>query len=313
MPKKLSSILVAAVLAVSGGQAIAEYPDKPVEFVVPWGPGDLEDLLTRMIAEDFQKEYGVPAAVVNKPGGGGGPFPGAVEVAKAPADGSVVGSFVIGVPVVGPTIGIPELNPDPFVPVGIFMTYPFVVVTSKSAPYQSMDELAGYAKDNKVVLGHYGAFLIPTQATFAQAKEAGFGYAKDAAYDVLDCNSLQSGDVDVMNTTIQAVLPCIDDVTILMSITEKRIPLAPDAPTITEVNPKLNVALWNGLFVRKETPQDVRDKIARVAEKTMQSDRAQKLAADTGANVYWMNADDSTARIAEDISTSEAISKILGE
>ena len=56
----------------------------PVEFVVPWPPGDLEDVLTRMIAEDFSEAYGVPTAVVNKPGGGGGPFPGAIEVANAP-------------------------------------------------------------------------------------------------------------------------------------------------------------------------------------------------------------------------------------
>jgi hypothetical protein len=46
-----------------------------VNFIVPWPPGDLEDVLTRMIAEDFQEEYGVAAAVVNKPGGGGGPVP----------------------------------------------------------------------------------------------------------------------------------------------------------------------------------------------------------------------------------------------
>ncbi|RMH47871.1 MAG: tripartite tricarboxylate transporter substrate binding protein, partial [Alphaproteobacteria bacterium] len=70
---------IAALAAVMPGIAAAEYPEKPVQFVVPWPPGDAEDVLTRMIAEDFQKTYGVPAAVVNKPGGGGGPFPGAVE------------------------------------------------------------------------------------------------------------------------------------------------------------------------------------------------------------------------------------------
>ncbi len=74
----MKAILTASVAALSlcAGAALAEYPEKPVEFIVPWPPGDLEDVLTRMIAEDFQAEYGVPAAVVNKPGGGGGPFPG---------------------------------------------------------------------------------------------------------------------------------------------------------------------------------------------------------------------------------------------
>ena len=94
--------------------AQAEYPERPVTFVVPWPPGDLEDVLTRMIADEFQETYGVPAAVVNKPGGGGGPFPGAVEVAVAPADGYTVGSFIIAVPTIGPNIGIPELSPNPF-------------------------------------------------------------------------------------------------------------------------------------------------------------------------------------------------------
>ncbi len=311
MKKYLGALLLSAALLLPTGQAIAEYPDKPVSFIVPWGPGDLEDLLTRMIADDFQKEYGVATAVVNKPSGGGGPFPGAVEVAKAPADGTTIGSFVIDLPLVGPHIGIPELNPDPFEPVGIFLTYPFIIATSKSAPYKNVEELAAYAKNNKVVLGHFGAFLIPTQVTMAHAKEAGFTYGKDAAYDVLDCNSLKSGDVDVINTTIQTVLPCMDDITILASITEKRIPLVPDVPTIAELNPKLNIALWNGLFVHKDTPADVREKIAAVAKKTMQSARALKLAKDTGASVYWLNAEESAARIAADIATSATIAKIL--
>ena len=87
---KTSTMIVGALGAalLSAGAALAEYPEKPVNFVVPWPPGDLEDVLTRMIAEDFQNEYGVPAAVINKPGGGGGPFPGAIEVAMAPAGGA---------------------------------------------------------------------------------------------------------------------------------------------------------------------------------------------------------------------------------
>ena len=50
----------AALAALMPGVAAAEYPEKPVEFVVPWPPGDAEDVLTRMIAEDFQNTYGVP-------------------------------------------------------------------------------------------------------------------------------------------------------------------------------------------------------------------------------------------------------------
>ena len=291
--------------------SFAEYPEKPVEFVVPWPPGDAEDVLTRMIAEDFQNKYGVPAAVVNKPGGGGGPFPGAIEVAKAPADGYTIGSFILAVPIIGPNIGIPELSPNPFEPLGAFLTYPFVIASGKNAPYASIDELAEYAKNNDVALGHFGAPLIPTKVTFALAKEKGFSFAADAAFDALDCNTLASGDVDVINTTLQLVLPCLDNINVLASIGETRIGLTPDTPTVGELNSNLTLSLWNGLFVHRDTPADVREKIISVAQETMASDRAKDFMAKTGALVYWQNAEDTNARIARDTETLGKINAML--
>ncbi len=311
---KLAKPLTAAALALAAmtGAAVAEYPEKPVEFVVPWPPGDLEDVLTRMIAEDFQAAYGVPAAVVNKPGGGGGPFPGAIEVANAPADGYTIGSFIIAIPVVGPQIGIPELNPDPFEPLGNFLTYPFVIAAGANAPYDDIQGLADHAKSNDVVLGNFGAPLVPTKVTMGLAKEMGFSFASDAAFDMLDCNTLASGDVDVINTTLQLILPCLGDVKVLASVGSERIPLTPNTPTVAEIAPDMNVALWNGLFVHKDTPQDVREKIIAVASKTVMSERAQKLAAETGALVYWQSADATKAEIASDIETLGHIGKVLG-
>ncbi|MCB1341158.1 MAG: tripartite tricarboxylate transporter substrate binding protein [Pseudooceanicola sp.] len=300
-----------AAFTLTATAALADYPEKPVNFIVPWPPGDLEDVLTRIIAEDFQKEYGVAAAVVNKPGGGGGPFPGAIEVANAPADGYTIGSFVIGVPILGHKIDIPPLTPARFDPLGIFLTYPFVIATAGDAPYSTMAELAAYAKDNEVALGHFGDVLTPTQVTKAFARNAGFEWGSDAAFDALDCNTLASGDADVINTTLQLILPCLDQVKVLVAITDTRIPLVPDAPTIGELDPTLNIALWNGLFVTKDTPQDVRDKIVAVASKSMMGERAQQVAKDTGALVYWQGAEESAARIETDSATIDRIGEIL--
>ncbi len=308
---KRISVGIAVLASFVPLASFAEYPEKPVEFVVPWPPGDAEDVLTRMIAEDFQNKYGVPAAVVNKPGGGGGPFPGAIEVAKAPADGYTVGSFILAVPIIGPNIGIPELSPNPFEPLGAFLTYPFVIASGKNAPYASIDELAEYAKNNDVALGHFGAPLIPTKVTFALAKEKGFSFAADAAFDALDCNTLASGDVDVINTTLQLVLPCLDNINVLASIGETRIGLTPDTPTVGELNSNLTLSLWNGLFVHRDTPADVREKIISVAQETMASDRAKHFMAKTGALVYWQNAEDTNARIARDTETLGKINAML--
>lgn len=309
----MKNFFAAAAFAASATAALAEYPEKPVTFVVPWPPGDLEDVLTRLIADEFQAMYGVPAAVVNKPGGGGGPFPGAVEVATAPADGYTVGSFVTDVPIGGPNLGIPELSPNPFEPIGIFMTYPFVIASSVDAPYSDWAGLAEYAKENDVALGHFGSFLPPTRVTFAAAIDTGFDFASEAAFDALDCNTLASGDVDVINTTLQLILPCIDDVNVLANIGGERLSLTPDSPTVGELAPELTVSLWNGLFVRKDVPQDARDKISAAAQKALQSESAQNLIGETGVLIYWKDSAESLAQIESDTEVLAKVSELIGE
>jgi tripartite-type tricarboxylate transporter receptor subunit TctC len=308
--KKITTALILGLSLLAFG-AQAEYPEKPVTFIVPWPPGDLEDVLTRMIADEFQSEYGVPAAVVNKPGGGGGPFPGAVEVANAPADGYTVGSFIIAIPVIGPNIGIPELNPNPFEPIGNFLTYPFVIVAGADAPYDDMQGLAEHAKNNDVALGHFGAPLIPTKVTLAMAAKMGFEFSSDAAFDALDCNTLASGVVDVVNTTLQLVLPCLDKVKVLASVTGDRISKTPDTPTVAEIVPDLDIALWNGLFVHKDVPEEARAKIREVAMRVMASDKAKKLSDETGALIYWQDAEQANAQIESDIVSVGRVNQIL--
>ena len=305
--------LTAALAMTLAGTARAEYPEKPVQFIVPWPPGDLEDVLTRMIAEELQNETGVAAAVVNKPGGGGGPFPGAAEVARAPADGYTVGSFVIGVPTVGALLGIEGIARDTFEPIGIFLTYPFVLAASGDAPYSDMAGLAAHAKDNKVALGHFGYGLVPTRVSIIAGMDLGFEFGSEAAFDALDCNTLASGDADVINTTVQLVLPCLDEIKPLATITGERIPVLPDTPTMAEQVPGLDISLWNGLFVPKGTPQAVKDKLAAVAERVVMSDKAQKLSQETGALVYWKNAEQSAARIDADYATIEEMFKRMGD
>lgn len=304
-------LTLAAALAALALPAFADYPNQPVSFIVPWPPGDLEDVLTRMIADQMQQDHKVAAAVVNRPGGGGGPFPGAIDVANAKPDGYTVGSFVLDVALVGHEIGIPELTPEKFDPVGIFLNYPFILAAKGDAPYKTMAELTEYAKSNPVAVGHFGIVTSPAQVTMAMAKTLGFEWGSDAAFDALDCNTLASGDADVINTTVQLVLPCLNDLTVLVALTDNRIPLLPEVPTIGELAPEIAMSSWNGLFVRKETPQEVRDVLAEVTKKAMASERAQQLAKDTGAEVYFLDAAGSAERIARDKETLARIMALI--
>jgi len=312
MKKLLIAAATAAALIAGTAPAQAEYPTSPVQFVIPFPPGDFEDILTRMIAKNMEEKTGVAASVVNKPGGGDGPFPGALEVLNGPTDGSMVGSFVIAVPVVGPKLDI-GIEADSFTPVGIFLTYPFVLAAKGDSGYTNMAELAEHAKENDVVLGHFGAGLTPTRVSMAGAKRLDFEFADDAAFDLLDCNTLSSGDADVINTTLALIEPCLDEINILASIGSEPIAKLNGVETIAAQTGVTDIELWNGLFVKKGTPQEVVDVLAELTKETMASDEAQTLMKETGARVYFEDAAASQARIEADRETSAALDAELNE
>ena len=87
---KLMKIAAAglAALGLSAGAALAEWPEKPITYVVSFGAGGNADIVARMNADVLSEALGVPVNVVNKPGGAH--IPATMSVLEAPADGYTV-------------------------------------------------------------------------------------------------------------------------------------------------------------------------------------------------------------------------------
>ncbi|MDH5264825.1 MAG: tripartite tricarboxylate transporter substrate-binding protein, partial [Betaproteobacteria bacterium] len=86
MKKGIWSALLAVVAGLAvAANAVAAYPEKPIQLIVPYGAGGSTDLLARAIAQVAPKHFPQPLVVVNKTGGGG--IPGRVDVARSAPDG----------------------------------------------------------------------------------------------------------------------------------------------------------------------------------------------------------------------------------
>ncbi|GAB2602045.1 tripartite tricarboxylate transporter substrate binding protein [Nitrincola alkalisediminis] len=308
--KKLTKTVIGGLLACVAASApiafASDYPNRPVRFVVPWPPGDLEDILTRIIAEEMSKETGKPATVVNRPGGGA--VIGASDVARARPDGLTIGSFVndlLTLKIMSKSVPWDEST---FEPVGIFLDYPFVIATRSDAPYSTIQELAEYSQTNPVSLGHFGYQAGPTAMTFSAAKQLDINFSSDAPFDATDCSVLTNGDADVINTTTQLILPCLKsgEVRVLVSFTSERINLAPEAPMLSEIT-DITLTTWNGLFVPKGTPTEIKQRIAEIARNALRSEQVKQISETTGAIIYWQGEADSRQRIIEEIELSREL------
>jgi tripartite-type tricarboxylate transporter receptor subunit TctC len=290
----------------------ADYPNRPVKFIVPWPPGDLEDVLTRIIAEEMTKETGKPATVVNKPGGGA--VIGASEVAHARPDGLTIGSFVNDLLTFKILNKSATWDETTFEPIGIFLDYPFVLATRGDAPYNTLAELAEYSQTHDVSLGHFGYQAGPTAMTFKAAEALKIRFASDAPFDATDCSVLANGDAAVINTTTQLILACLKsgDAKVLVSFTSDRLSLSPDTPTLKELT-GIGLTTWNGLFVPKGTPAAIKVRIAEIAKKALHSDQVKQISEATGAVVYWEDAYTAKRRIEEEMKQSKELLKYMSE
>lgn len=299
-----------ALLASLGavGIAQAEYPERPVSIIEPWPPGDVDDQLLRVIAEEFTKETGVPAKVVNRPGGYG--LEGAASVLSSPADGYTIGSFLIDIPTSYLILGIAPYAKEDMEVIGLNMNFPFMLAARKDAPYNTLAELAAYAKDNPVSFGHFGFETIPAQQTFEAARQLGFEFSTETGYEVTDCTTLGNGDADVINTTVALVLACKDDIKAIAAYTEEPLSVFPDAPLLRDQISGPTFTLWSGIFVPEGTPQEVKDRLSGIIERAMQSDQARQIAETTGAEIYWQPGTEAQARIDADF---EAVKELFAK
>lgn len=150
MKKAAVFLLVVAVIfgSLSGSLWAADkYPEKPITFVVPWGPGGMTDVSARLLAEKFKAELKEPVLVVNKPGANG--TIGLKYVLSQPADGYTVAVAPMTDPLANPYFQKTEaFNFDDFSFVAGYMPQQRVLFTTPDKPYKTFEEFLAYAKKN---------------------------------------------------------------------------------------------------------------------------------------------------------------------
>lgn len=261
-----SAFAIAAVLATLASPAGAQtYPDHPIRFVVPTGPGGASDVVARIVAEKIQASLRQPVVVENRAGANGNV--GAAYVLSQPADGYTLMLGHIGLMTINAHL-YKDMAFKPlaeFVPVIRTTTYPNLLVVNNNLPIGSTKELIEYAKSRTNPLTyssagvggsfHMGFELLKAEADIKAQHVPYTGTAKALM-------SVVSGETDATFTDVISSSSQINSNMVrgLAISSKQRSPMMPNLPTVSESGiPGLadfDVTGWNGIVVKAGTPPD---------------------------------------------------------
>jgi tripartite-type tricarboxylate transporter receptor subunit TctC len=294
MRKVWTISLLLVLVAATAVPAMAAYPDKPIQLIVPYSAGGSTDVLARAIAQVAPKHFPQPVVVVNKPGGGA--IPGRLEVVKARPDGYTL-LFGWGS---GEDLVVPHQRPVPYDLFKDFETicrmsvHSVVLAVPTNSPYKTVADLvkAGKSKDMIASVSTKGGIVDITFQLFA--KTAGIKVTTIPGAGGADAiTSLVGGHVDFGGGHPSEVLPHIKAGRLrgLAVAFEKRDPSVAEIPTFKEQGyDVVTFGSVKGIAAPKNTPKEVASYLEKKFKEIADDPDFQKIMKDIGQPVLYQNA-----------------------
>ncbi len=280
----LATIAALASIAATPAGAQANWPDRPIKFIVPVAAGGGVDLNARIVADRLSKQLPQPVLIENQ-GGGGGAI-GARTVAKAEPDGYTFLFAAPGNAAVPFMHKVPPYDPiKDFVPVSLVTTFPLVMVINPNVPAKNLTEFIDLLKrePGKHTFGssgvggssHIPAEMFVRQAGVQMIHVPYRGNGPSSA-------ALIAGQIDMIIDGLAPQLGNIAEhrVRVLGVTTKGRTPFLPDAPAVSETLPGYQYPMWVGLLAPAKTPKEIVDRMAAEVHKAMQDPVTAKRYAD---------------------------------
>lgn len=255
----IGATFAAAALSPISGLA-AEYPNHPIEIVVPSSAGGGTDVMARVFADAAKKLVPQPFIVSNKPGAGGGI--GMTEAARAAPDGYKIGVIISELAII-PHLNMTKTTTADFIPIARLNGDPGLIAVRADSPYKSIDDLLAAAKKQPgtVSVGNAGTGTIWHLAAAAveQKTDVRFNHVpfQGAAPSVL---ALIGGHVDAIAVSPAEIGQHVEagKVRVLVSMGERRSPPPYDkVATFKERGTDLVFGTWRGLGVPLKTSPEV--------------------------------------------------------
>jgi tripartite-type tricarboxylate transporter receptor subunit TctC len=263
---KRGSLALVALIAAHTAVAAQDYPNRPVNIVVPLTAAGAPDILARVIAKNLQERLGQSFTVENR--AGGGTTIGSNAVAKSEPDGYTLLMATSSSLAINVTLqkNLPYDPVTDFVPIAAVAQSPFLLLVNPSVPAKTVSELIAYAKANPGKLSFASAGVGTPHDLFAEMFMSMTGIKiPQARYkgSLPAINDVIAGHVPIMFCDVPSAAGAIRAGTVraLGVTTKARLPGFPDIPPISDSLPGFEGAAWLMIVAPAKTPEPIVQKL----------------------------------------------------
>ncbi len=269
----LALVLMLSLAILAGGSPVraqSEYPNRQIDFIVPFPPGGPLDAAMRILQPSLQTVLGVPVVLINK-GGGGGAL-GMDFVAKAKPDGYTVAASVKSTVTILPATRTDlPYKPTDFAPVANAVT-DLGVITAKPGRWKTLEQLVADAKKNPGKL-NYGSAGNGT-VSFFTVELIKMSYGIDLAHVPFSGsgpvkNAILGGHVDIGSSGFSTMAPVIraGELVPLVTTSPTRVAAYPDVPTMAEKGfPEATINISVSFYLPAKAPKSLVTRLQRAVE-----------------------------------------------
>jgi tripartite-type tricarboxylate transporter receptor subunit TctC len=291
MARALTILLLTALAITAGGaQSQPAYPSRAVQFVVPFAAGSATDQIARSLGQEVSKAAGKPVIVDNKPGANG--FIAAQFVANAAPDGHTVFITTNTTQAANQHL-FKSLPYDPvrdFAPVTALGRGGNILIVHPGVPAKTVAELIALAKaqPGKLSFGSGSSASRVSGELFQQMAGVQLLHVPYKS-NPLALNDLLGGQINLMFTDTATGLPQVKSgkVRALGVTGPKRLPLAPEVPTISEAGLSgYELTYWFAAYLPARTPPAIVERLHALLVSATQTPSAQNFYGTTGTDIF---------------------------
>ena len=316
------SVLLASLLVSAASLCAAQnaWPTKPITMIVPFPPGGLADLVARPVAEAMSRELGQPVIIENKAGAGGGIGMGLA--AKTKPDGYTILMALSSLTVL-PEADVVLARPAMFAlndlrPIARFTADPTVLAVRADSVWKTAQDFVADAKKRPGAInygssGSYGTMHVPmeilAQTAGIKLTHIPFTGAGPAVVALL------GGQIDAVSSGPATVLQQVKagKLRVLAHWGTTSLGVLPDVPSLKDAGFNAEYAQWSGLFIPKDTPEPVAQRLRSAARVAAQDSRVKEVILGAGSPVLYQDSPDFEKYVQADAKRIVDVVKRIGK